>query len=512
MIPANNSRNMSISLPTLAAIQRRRRELLAYQATRQAQAPAEHEAPLASPPDDPLAAERSSAVEEARLAQNKQAAHALEFQEPQDNADHEGHQDPEEPYPPADPGPSSTASVASLTLAEPALYGLAGLAVRSLALHTEADPAAILLQFLAAFGNLIGPVPHCTVGSTRHGLNLFVVLVGESSKARKGTSWRQISSLFAEADPGWVAQRVTSVRPTAQGILLALRDQQPTSDRRLFFLTEEFASVLQVLGQRTGQLSPLLRCAWDGGDLSAHNGSHLLHAKGAHLSLVAHITEGELAHHLSRTESHNGFANRCLWTSVRRSQFLPDGGALPADQLSALARELRRALEWTQNQNELLFQRTPAARALWHDRYPALSQGRPDVYGAATSRAEAQVLRLSAIYAALDCSPVVDAPHLHAALAVWDYCQASARLFFDTAPIDPTARRINEALGTAPQGLSKAQINALFHGHVNKERIDLALQQLSSLGFIAKRTEAGRGRPSTLWAASGNTKAAGGGT
>ena len=70
------------------------------------------------------------------------------------------------------------------TLADTALYGVAGLVVRSLAPHTEADPAAILLQFLAAFGNLVGPAPHCLVGSTRHGLNLFVVLVGESSKAR----------------------------------------------------------------------------------------------------------------------------------------------------------------------------------------------------------------------------------------------------------------------------------------------------------------------------------------
>src|SRR3984957_15583883 len=73
-----------------------------------------------------------------------------------------------------------------------ALYGLAGEAVRTLAPHTEAQPEAILLQLLAAFGNILGPGPHCMVGATRHTLNLFVVLVGESSKARKGTSWNQI--------------------------------------------------------------------------------------------------------------------------------------------------------------------------------------------------------------------------------------------------------------------------------------------------------------------------------
>jgi hypothetical protein len=79
---------------------------------------------------------------------------------------------------------------------------------------TEAHPAAILFQLLAAFGNAVGPAPHCMVDATRHGLNLFVVLVGESSKARKGTSWNQIRRLFAEVDRPWVTERVTTARLT----------------------------------------------------------------------------------------------------------------------------------------------------------------------------------------------------------------------------------------------------------------------------------------------------------
>ena len=145
------------------------------------------------------------------------------------------------------------------------------------------------------------------------------------------------------------------------------------------------------------------------------------------------------------------------------------------------------------------------------DRYPALSQGRPDTYGAATSRAEAQVLRLSALYAALDCSAQVEVSHLRAALAVWDYCQASACRFFDGAPIDPTSRRISEALSAAPGGLTKLQIIGIFCGHVSKERIDLALQQLSTLGIIGSRQPpaTGRGRPSTVWTPVGGAKNAG---
>ncbi len=50
--------------------------------------------------------------------------------------------------------------------------------------------------------------------------------------------------------------------------------------------------------------------------------------------------------------------------------------------------------------------------------YGELSTGRPGLFGAAVNRAEAQVLRLSVLYAALDRSPAVSVEHLSAARAV----------------------------------------------------------------------------------------------
>ena len=72
---------------------------------------------------------------------------------------------------------------------------------------------------------------------------------------------------------------------------------------------------------------------------------------------------------------------------------------------------------------------------------------------------------------------------------------------FDDAPTDPIARRIGEAINANPQGLTRVQIRGLFHGHINKERIDLALEHLRRLDLIDRYTATGRGRPSTLWAA-----------
>jgi hypothetical protein len=292
---------------------------------------------------------------------------------------------------------------------------------------------------------------------------------------------------------------VARARLTSSGLVHALRNQQPPTDRRLLALSEEFASVLQTLKRGNQHLSPLLRSAWDTGHLPTLDLQQQLHATETHISLIAHITRQELAGNLSRGETQNGFANRCLWARVQRGNCLPDGGNLSAEDLSPVARELRRALDWATATPEILFRRDDAARDLWQKRYPALSQFRFGLHGAATSRAEAQVLRLSAIYAALDSTPVIALPHLQAALAVWDYCYESATLLFGMSTGDPIADRIREAVEASPVGLSKHQIRRLFHGHVEGDRIDAALDTLVSLGALSPRTEPTAGRPSTLW-------------
>jgi hypothetical protein len=71
----------------------------------------------------------------------------------------------------------------------PAVYHeLLGEIVARIAPHTEADPVAILTQLLIAFGGAVGRGTHFQVEATRHHANEFMLLVGDSSKARKGSS------------------------------------------------------------------------------------------------------------------------------------------------------------------------------------------------------------------------------------------------------------------------------------------------------------------------------------
>src|SRR5262249_16629308 len=64
-----------------------------------------------------------------------------------------------------------------------AYYGFAGEVVDTIAPHSEADPVAILIQFLTLAGNAMGRTAYYLVEDDQHHTSLFAVLVGESSKA-----------------------------------------------------------------------------------------------------------------------------------------------------------------------------------------------------------------------------------------------------------------------------------------------------------------------------------------
>ena len=105
-----------------------------------------------------------------------------------------------------------------------AFHGLSGRIVRTIEPASEADPAALLVQTLVAFGNVIGRAAHFTVESDRHCGNEFVVLVGRTSKARKGTSFGRINRLFEQAEQQWAEERVQTGLSSGEGLIWAVRD------------------------------------------------------------------------------------------------------------------------------------------------------------------------------------------------------------------------------------------------------------------------------------------------
>ena len=162
-----------------------------------------------------------------------------------------------------------------------------------------------------------------------------------------------------------------------------------------------------------------------------------LKATGAHISIIAHITEEEARARLTRTEMANGFANRFLFCCVRRSKLLPHGGALPETELADLAQRVKAAVEFARQVGRVGM--TAKAVDAWAAAYAELSAERPGLVGAIIARAEAQVIRLALIFTLLDHKDTIAPEHLEAAMAVWAYCEASALRIFGDSLGDPVA-------------------------------------------------------------------------
>ncbi|MCX6620621.1 MAG: hypothetical protein NTY38_06015, partial [Acidobacteria bacterium] len=158
-----------------------------------------------------------------------------------------------------------------------------------------------------------------------------------------------------------------------------------------------------------------------------------------------------------------------------------------------LIRRLNDAVQFGRTAGEL--RRDQEAGKLWEEVYVDLSGDRLGLFGAVTTRAEAITLRLSCLYALLDCSPVVARRHLIAALAVWRYCEDSARFIFGDAIGDSTADAILQALKAAPEGLTRADISYLFGKNKPAHDIMRALNVLQGNGLASAVKEETGGRP-----------------
>ena len=401
-------------------------------------------------------------------------------------------------------------------LGDHAYHGLAGEIVKAIEPQTEADPAAVLVQLLCSFGNLVGRTAHYIVEGTSHHANLFVVLVGATARGRKGTSEGRVRMLLRSADEDWSTHRIASGLVSGEGIVWAVRDpiieSKPikdkkkivgyeeiiadpgVDDKRLLVIESEFASVLRAGRRETSTLSPTLRSAWDSGDLRTLAKNSPARSTGAHISLVGHVTSEELRRTMPEVEGFSGFANRFLWIAVRRSKLLPDGG--DDLDLTAFADRLRTAAEHAKLVDRM--HRDKAATRLWRTIYADLAgSSGGGMFGAVTSRAEAQALRLSMIYALLDRSTIITAEHLTAAISVWKYAEDSARMIFNNSTGDNLADKLLAFIKAEP-GIKRRDLRRKFSSSQSNDSILAALGRLRDFGLahpvIEKKT-----KPSEAW-------------
>jgi len=377
-----------------------------------------------------------------------------------------------------------------------ALHGLAGEIVDALEPHTEADPAALLVSLLVEFGALIGPGPHAVADAAAHPGRLFAVLVGATSKGRKGSAAKNVERFTAPVDPDFARGRRLNGFGSGEALVDALRgSEEEQRDPRLLVVEPEFARILSVARRDGSTLSSIIRQAWDGGRIAVRSRSGTSVAEDSHVCVLGHISSDELRAKLTETEVASGFANRFLFVCVRRSKLLPAGGNLDDADIAPFVR--KSAFSAMQARKIGTLRRTAAAEELWADLYREMADDEPGgLLGAIIARDCAQVLRLSVTYALLDGSHHIDVQHIRAAWALWRYCRASAAFIFGESIGDPSADRLLLAIREAGQrGLDGRQRDRVFSGHATRREVAAAVDLLERRGLITREVVETGGRP-----------------
>jgi hypothetical protein len=406
-------------------------------------------------------------------------------------------------------------------LGKEAFHGPAGRIVERVKPNTEADPVALLLVLLAAYGNAIGRGAHFVVEDDKHFAKLFVLLVGRSSKARKGVAQTRVNNLMGRIEELWVDRCNATGLASGEGLTHRVRDRREkvnsegktevidagVADKRLLVEEPEFAGLLTTMKREGNNLSMQVRKAWDNTKLQNLSKNASETATNSHISIVAHTNQAELNMHLTHEKLGGGLINRFLPILVRRWQLLPEGGKPDIFEPSDL-QEIEDAISFGKKKRQIGLSAVReedygvSAKELWYEVYEELSEPSPGLLGEATARSEAQVRRLAMIYAALDLSEEVEVVHLMAALTVWAYVFESCKMLFGGKIGDTLSDDILDALKDAGDaGMTQSEIHELFSNNKRVSLIRAALNQMESEGWIHHKKEksGGPGPPTLRW-------------
>lgn len=389
-----------------------------------------------------------------------------------------------------------------LVLSSEAFHGVLGEFVRYVEPTTEADSAAILTQALVGLGIYIGSDFYKLAGDKQRG-KLFLVVVGNSSKARKGTAWGIVFDLLSSVDSAFTNKCILNGFGSGEAIIGKLKDSDDSessqkNDSRLVLAGGEFAQVLQVMNREGNTLSAVIRDGWDNRPMSSIVKHGEIKVSNHHIGIITHITNEELLSLLKGQHYFNGFANRFLYIWSKRSKLLPFPESLDSGRVAEFGYRIRDSIDSLRKKQNFELRFSPSASKIWEQIYNELSRDTYGTTGSILSRAEAQVIRISVIYAVLDGSSWIDDCHLNAALAIWNYSEVSVNRIFGRSILSNEDKLIS--ILKEAKVLRRSDVHAIMGNNSSSAEIEriknslIARQEI----FIAMNG-AGRGRPVEEW-------------
>ncbi len=384
-------------------------------------------------------------------------------------------------------------------------YGIAS-ELSALAIeHSEADRMAVYMSFLCACSALLGRDKFLRIGESKHFARLFCALVGASSRARKGTSFKPVVRIIRECESYLSLVEslnfATGGLSSAEGLIFQVRDESEeldrsnnpawcaVNDKRLLVVEEEFGNALKQCQRDGNTLSATLRRAWDGGTLAPMTKSNKLVATNPHINVLGHITHCELSALMSNSDIYNGLANRFLWTCVRRTKKLAFPLPMNDDKVKVLAERLAEAVRLSNGDSEITL--STDARAYWETKYHEVSKDEQGVLGSVTARSEAYVMRLSLLFCLLDCLPTIEQRHIEAACHVVEFCRKSVQYIFTVPSLDTGTDADKLLSALAEKDRSQTEISKLFSGHKSRNELMKLLTELQSMNKIKQHPTEG---------------------
>lgn len=382
-----------------------------------------------------------------------------------------------------------------------AFHGIAGQFIKWKSPDIEACPNAMLIQFLAAMSGLVGRNPHFVLSDTRHSVNLFVAVVGDSGEARKGTAWSPTKRLLNRIDPSWEDHQLLVGIASGQAIINWINDN--SQDARGIIYESELSRLLKAANGKDSVISPAMRVIWDGdstGNLRSDSSRCINATDNHHLAMVAHSTFQDVEKYLSYEDKHNGFANRILWACADVPHIIPMPQPSDAIVESQFVDRLNDLVSHAKTVGQIEIHKD--ALPLWWNlvmKESSASQSRLDEIKPLLTRGRAQMLRLASVYALLDGESFIREVHLEAAYAIWQFCEASTKFIFLGDGLSFDEKKLESALrANGKKGLTETEISKLLKSRGGAE-IRECRERLKSLGLADCRPQQTKGRPTITW-------------
>jgi hypothetical protein len=338
-----------------------------------------------------------------------------------------------------------------------ALHGVLREMVEAACANSEAVPSSVAIHILARFAATIGRTAYIQIGDQRRHLRMNALIVGPTSKGRKGTSSDMPRRLFelVEQQLGWWPLRQLTALATGEGLIHQVRDPYTSRngdketvdpgivDKRLFCDVSEFAGVLAQARREGATISTVLRDAFDGQVLTTPTKTSYCQASGTHIVVVGSVPETEIVKCLSDTDKSNGFANRFPMFYSVRTKTVPMPEPTDPVLMQMFAAHVAAALHEALQVGHIGM--IEDALELWPTLYTQIeAKDYPPVVASLLGRRSLYLLIFAALLALLNRERAIGPDHLSAADAWMEYWEATALFVFSTGEQNEHALRMQK--------------------------------------------------------------------